>query len=215
MIARPARLASVAAGMAACLAGWAAEAAVPGEYRYRIEHPRYGRIGTYVNRISPEGETTTVETRVRIAVKLAFVTVFRLEADRRETWRDGRLVAFSGTTDNNGKTTQLEGRAEGDRFVLNGPRGSATAPAAVWPANPWSPDVLRAPAIMSTAAGRVSEPKVSGGEEEPVEAAGRVLRAKHYRIVTNQPSDVWFDAEGRLVKFTTVEDDDIITLTLE
>ena len=194
-----------------------ASAAAPpaGVYTYRVHHPQYGEIGTYTNRILAREDGVRVDTEIRIAVKLAFVTVYRLEADRTEEWRNGRLVAYSATTEKNGKASRVDARAQGDKVVVKGPNGTATGPAELWPANPWSPDVVSAPVIMGTASGRLYEPQVSGGEQQPVTVRGQTVAAKHYRIVTSEPNDVWFDGEGRLVKFTSVEDDQVITLTLE
>lgn len=187
----------------------------PGTYTYRIDHPDYGRIGTYSNRITREGDLTTVETQVRIAIKLAFVTVYRLEADRRETWRDGRLVAYSGVMEKNGKTTRIEGRAEGERFVIDGPKGRIVGPAGVWPANPWSPAIIDAEAIMATATGRLYEPRIRNDGEDSIEVDGRRLPARHYAIVTREPHEIWFDSAGRLLRFTTVENGDVVTLSLQ
>ncbi len=185
-----------------------------GEYTYRIHHPEYGEIGTYTNRITQNGDTVNVDTTVRIAVKLAFVTVYRLEADRSEQWRDGRLVAFSSVTEKNGKISRVAGRAEGDRFVIEGPRGRTAAPAGVWPDNPWSPAIAQADAIMGTVSGKLYEPRITNSRQETVPVQGQPIPTQHYEIVTGEPNDLWYDASGRLVKFTTVEDGDVITLTL-
>ena len=198
--------------------GWhsvAAAPASPAVYIYRVQHPRYGDIGTYINNIVPRPDGVLVQTRVRVAVKLAYVTLYRLEADRQEEWRNGRLVAFSSTTEKNGKTTTVQGRAEGDRFVVEGPRGRATAPAEVWPANPWSPEILRAPKVIGTSTGRLLDVQVSGGGEDTISIRGQEIPAAHYRVFTDESNDLWFDRSGRLVKFTATEDKDLITLTLQ
>ena len=96
-----ARLAALAAAlMIAASVGAPAHGATPptGTYNYRIQHPQYGDVGTYTNRIIARDDGIRVETSVRISVKLAFVTVYRLDADRTEEWRDGRLVAYDSTT---------------------------------------------------------------------------------------------------------------------
>lgn len=193
-----------------------AAATPPGVYTYKIHHPTYGDVGTYVNEIVQRPDGAEVKTKVRIAVKLVgAVTLYRLESDRREEWRGGRLASFASTTDRNGKATRVEGRAEGDAFVIEGPRGTERTAPDVWPANPWSPDVLRASVIMTTASGRLYEPKISTGDPQTVSVRGQEVPAKHYRIMIGEPNELWFDGDGRLVKFTTVEDDQVITLTLQ
>lgn len=202
-----------------CAATSAAPAAVlappSGTYAYRIHHPDHGEIGTYTNRITRRGDTVNVDTEIRIAVAIAFVTVYRLEADRHEQWRDGRLIAYSSVTAKNGKTTRVEGRAEADAFLVEGPKGRFVGPAGVWPANPWSPGIVAAEAIMGAGTGRIYEARVSDRGEETVEVNGRRIPARRYGIVTNEPHELWFDALGRLVKFTSIEDGNVITLTLQ
>ena len=193
-----------------------ASANAPSVYNYRIEHPQYGDIGTYTNTIARGGDgTITVDTRVRIAVKIATVTMFRLEADRREDWQNGRLVAYQSTTDKNGKMIKVEGRAEGDKFVIRGPKGTEAAPSGVWPSNPWSPAIINAPMIMGSASGKLYEQKVKVTDQQQVELGDKRVATRHFHVVTDEPNDLWFDQSGRLVKFATVEDDQPITLTLQ
>ena len=128
---------------------------------------------------------------------------------------DGRLVAYSGVMEKNGKTTRIEGRAEGDRFVIDGPRGRIVGPAGVWPANPWSPAITDADAIMATATGRLYEPRVSDEGESLVEVDGRRVPARHYAIIMKEPHEIWFDDAGRLLRFTTIENGDMVTLSLQ
>lgn len=184
-------------------------------YRYRAEHPTYGNIGTYTNDIQTRDGGVRVHTTVRIEVKVAFVTVYQLEADRHEQWRDGRLVDFSGTLKKNGEVTHVKGRAEGDSFVIDGPKGDITAPPGVWPANPWSTKILDATAVMSTATGRIAEPTITGRDAQTIVIDGKSVPTTHYRVLSIEPNDLWFDDSGRLVQFTTVEKDEVITLTLE
>lgn len=210
-------LAGLAALILAVGSGLPAAAALTpaGTYAYRVDHPDHGEIGTYTNSIVRNGDAVSVDTKIRIAVKIAFVTVYRLEADRHEEWRDGRLVAYSSVTRRNGETAKIEGRAEGDKFVIQGPRGTVTAPADVWPANPWSSRIVEAGAVIGAMSGKLYPARVTEANQATITVEGRPLPVQHYAVVMNDPHELWYDAAGRLVKFTTEDDGEVITFTLK
>jgi hypothetical protein len=109
---------------------------------YRVQHPRYGNIGTYSNAVEKAGNVTIVTTEAHILVSVLGVVLYRQDIARQERWNADRLVAFHGVTTVNGKSIELTGSADGDRFVLMSPDGPIVAPASVRIANPWSAEVL-------------------------------------------------------------------------
>src|SRR5258708_17897032 len=116
---------------------------------YRVQHSRYGNIGTYSNAVEKAGNVTTVTTEAHIVVSVLGVVLYRQDIARQERWNADRLVAFHGVTTVNGKSYELTGNADGDRFVLMSPDGPIVAPASVKLANPWSADVLRGNSILT------------------------------------------------------------------
>src|SRR5437762_332941 len=98
-------------------------------YEYKVKHPQFGDVGTYTNTIDQSGDQTTVRTKINVQVKFLGMTAYRQEAERNESWRGGRLAAFQGTTVINGNRTEIRGQAQGDTFVVEGPKGTFVAPA--------------------------------------------------------------------------------------
>lgn len=67
---------------------------------YTIKHPVYGEIGTYSNLIEPAADGgLTVTSRLDVTVTIIGITAHREHSLRHERWQDGRLVAFSSTTE--------------------------------------------------------------------------------------------------------------------
>src|SRR6266567_5593475 len=112
--------------------------ASPERLVYRVQHSRYGNIGTYSNAIEKSGSATTVTTEAHILVSILGVVLYRQDIARQERWSADRLVSFHGVTTVNGKSIELTGSADGDRFVMMSPNGPIVAPASVRIANPWS-----------------------------------------------------------------------------
>jgi len=184
---------------------------------YRVQHSRYGTIGTYTNAIDTNGSATTVKTEAHIKVGLLGVTFYRQDVDRQERWDAGRLVGFHGVTTVNGHAYELNGAADGDRFVMNSPEGPIVAPASVKLANPWSPEVLRGDTLLTPDRARVENVQIKGGEETSVAIDGRQTRAKRYeidRLDGTKRYEVWIDGRGTPVMFTTYNPNGSITFTL-
>ena len=59
-------------------------------------------IGTHSIDFVREGGRLHVDTKVEVAVKMAFVTVYRMLKTSRETWEGDRVVAYDATIDDNG-----------------------------------------------------------------------------------------------------------------
>ena len=208
------RLTALVAMLVLAVAGQTEAAPPLGTYTYTVKHPDHGDIGTYTNTIRRNGDTIVVDTNVRIQVKLAFVTVFRLEADRREEWRGGRLVSYSSLTRKNGDEIRVSGRAEGDKFVIDGPNGRVTAPGDIVPTNPSSLDITKADTVMTTESGTVVAARLAGRNEATLSIGGQQVPTRHFEVVADSTYDLWFDPEGRVVQFATREDGKTISFVL-
>jgi hypothetical protein len=182
---------------------------------YTIKHPVFGEIGTYSNLIEPTATGgTTVTSRLDVTVKLLGMTAHREHSVRRERWQDGRLIAFSSTTEKNGERYELRGEARGDGFVIQTPRGIQVGPANVLPSNPWSIDMLRSGPLLSTRDGALLTARVSDGPVETITRGGRQERLRRFDIVSDKHDYVWVDAENVPVAFRTVEGGDPVDFVL-
>jgi hypothetical protein len=184
---------------------------------YAVHHSRYGNIGTYSNAVDRTGDATTVRTEAHIKVSILGVVLYRQDAAREERWSGDRLVAFHGVTTVNGRPYELNGAADGDRFVLMSPDGPTVAPASVRIANPWSINVLRGDTLLTPDRGRIENVQMKGGEDTTVTINGRAMSAKRYeidRLNGQKRYEVWLDDRGTPVMFTTFNPNGSITFTL-
>ena len=94
-------------------------------YEYRVVHPVYGDIGTYTNIVENAGDTTDVESKLDVEVKILGVVMYSEAAKRNEHWQNGRLLAFHGVTDLNEQKIEVQGEARGNSFVITSPTGIA------------------------------------------------------------------------------------------
>jgi hypothetical protein len=202
-----------ALGCAVTLTGARAETQV---LSYNIEHPTYGTIGTYTNTVTQSGDLATVRTELQAAVKLIGIPLFHQEATREEQWQKQRLVAYRSTTDDNGTTITVNGRAEGAGFVIRSSSyGTMTAPPQVHPSNPWALFVLQSDTVMSTKNGHFNRVVVTDTGEVTATFDGRAMRVHQWFIDGDKHQIVWADARGVVVAFQTEEGGTAINFVLK
>jgi hypothetical protein len=182
---------------------------------YEVDHPWLGKIGTYVNDIVRQGPRTTVTSSMRVVASILGFVVHRQYADRVELWQDGRIVYFDGVTTVNGNAFPVHGEAQGNRFVVTSPDGTVTAPADVYPNNPWSCAFIRGTAIFAVNTGTVEPAQVTGGEPASLTIDGKSLQTRHYRIESARThANVWLNQQCVPVRMDVVISGTNISLIL-
>ena len=193
-------IASLLASIVLFNACWAASD-VTRQLRYRARHSVFGDIGTYTNTIQPVGDTTTIRTDVHLNVSALGVVLHREDAERIERWRGGTLREFHGTTTVNGVATKVDGKADGNVFVIVSPLGSVTAPLAIRPSNPWSSDILHSTTMMLTDTGKVEQVQISGGDAALINIDGSDIWTQKYLIDGSLQYKIWIDRDNIPVAF--------------
>ena len=98
---------SVIVGAAPALAGQQV-------YIYSVVHPFYGEIGTLTDTVDRSPEVMRIDARLRIAVELLGIVVYREESDTTEIMRGNRLVSLQSVTEKDGQHLEVHGEAQGD-----------------------------------------------------------------------------------------------------
>jgi len=205
--------ACAALGCAAALTGARAATQV---LSYNVEHPTYGTIGTYTNTVQQSGKAVSVHTDLHVTVKIMGIPLYHEDATREEQWQGQRLIAFRGTTDDNGKKITVTGKADGTRFVIRSSSdGTVIAPPQVHPSNPWAPFLLQTDTIMSTKTGHVSRVAVKDTGEVSATLDGRPMRVHQWFVDGEKHEVVWLDARGMVVGFQTQEEGTPIKFVLK
>jgi hypothetical protein len=179
-----------------------------------VVHPVYGDIGTYTNIVEKAGDTTDVESKLSVRVKILGVVMYREEAERREHWQSDRLFSFHGVTDTNEEKLEVRGEARGNSFVITSPTGTVVGPANVHPSNPWSANILNTDTMMASKTGKLFKVRVIGGRVEGARAGGNASQIRRYEIDSDTRQYVWLDDQGVPVAFRTVDGKNIIDFLL-
>ncbi len=182
---------------------------------FGIHHEEHGDVGEHRVSFSREGEDLVVSVDNLITVEIFFITAFRFQAERREVWRDGRMIAYESRTHDDGTDILVSARLEGEKLVIDGPEGRIEAPAGTFPTHPWNPAFLGQSLVMDTKTGRLLNIETVEAGRETIEAGGRLIRARKHRITGDTRREIWFDDAGNLLQLRLYADGKAVTFTLE
>jgi hypothetical protein len=189
--------------------------ASPQVYVYAVLHPTYGRIGTLTDTVDRTSDKTQIDSRLRVAVKLIGVPIFRQQSDVTEIMRGDRLVSLHSVTDKAGKHLEVHGKAEGGRFVVDATAGSFTGPATTAPSDPWALQRTGPHTLVYISTGRIVDAQISGGQHETFSLNGGQVSLRHFVVNGVNRQEVWLDSEGIPVMFRSFEDGTAIDFVLE
>ena len=210
-----ARLAlAVVAAILLSSAATRAQPAPSGTMLYGIHHEKHDDIGTHEVTFSRSGDDLMVEVKNRIKVKVLFITVYRFEANRREVWRGGKLVSYRSRSDDDGTEIVVRAEADGDKLVIEGQNGREEAPLGTFPTHPWNAKIVEQSKIMDTKTGELKTVSVTAAGEETIEAGGRKVKARKYRMTGDMERELWFGPDGTWLQMRFDKDGDTITFTL-
>lgn len=181
---------------------------------YAVHHSTHGKIGTYTNIIRDTGAEATVRNEFRVQVKVLLVVAHKEVGSSKETWKNGRLVSFESKTQENGEKTGVQGRAAGEKFVIETADGSREAPADVFPNNPWTKDILKASVLLGTKSGILYNVSASEGVKKDLELAGKTVTTDYFLVDGDAKYELWFDERGVPLKFSEIGDKSVITFKL-
>lgn len=192
-------------------------AAFQQRYTYRVQDPIYGAIGTYSNTVEKSRDATTITTEAHIKVSILGITLYTQDVSRIERQVGDRLVYFHGITTENGKPIEVNGRAEGERFIITSPSDTITAPGTIRSANPWSAGMSGGDMVLMPDTGLVMKVHTSGGEKTSITIDGASTRVRRYQIDTvdgRERYEVWMDDQATPVLFSIQDRQSTVTFTL-
>jgi Family of unknown function (DUF6134) len=184
-------------------------------YVYSVVHPTFGDIGTLTDTIDRDPEVTRIDSRLRLAVKLLGIAVYRQESDTTEILHGNLLVSLESVTEKDGQHSEVHGGIRGDQFVVKATTGSFAGPANIAPSDPWVLKRTGEQTVVFTDTGRIITMYISGGDYEAVSVNGISVSARHFTVMGDKRQEVWLDAREVPVMFRTVENGTPIDFVLQ
>ncbi len=165
-------------------------------------------VGSHVIDFHRNGDQLEVDIKTRIAVKLAFITVFRFEHDGHEVWQDNKLVSMETKTNDDGDEHTLVAKADGNgELDIVGDGQERRAKDSVIPASLWNSTFLESKELLNSLVGTDLNIDVAYKGEEQVKVNGAEVPAKHYSMTGDFERELWYDKDWVLVKIAFKAED--------
>jgi hypothetical protein len=186
--------------LAALVLAPAAQAGVEGNTLNFAVTRNGDRIGTTTVRLQRDGRHLVAEIGTQIHVKIAGITVYRFEQRETERWLDGKLVWLNAVTNDNGTINRVSAARNGDKLSVNADGKVSQIDAAIVPASLWNAQLVQKTMALNSRDGSIMPISVIDYGKERLVLQGRPTTAHHYSIKTNQPHEVWYGEDYRLLK---------------
>ncbi|MEN8874542.1 MAG: DUF6134 family protein [Pacificibacter sp.] len=180
-------------GCAVALAAPVNALSIPSSGKLSFDVVRKGKdIGDHSYSFAGTGNSFTVKVVTDIMVKIPLIrtTVYNFQHESVETWRSGKLQQVNSKTNDNGEPHQLQSSGNG-----------------ALPASLWNNDVLSSQELINTIDGKMMKVRIADLGKENIETKRDVVAAHHYRTSGDLVRDLWYDAEGNLVRVAFKADD--------
>ena len=157
-------------------------------------------VGRHVVAFTREGDSTNVKITTHVAVKLAFITVYRFDHSGVKSWKGNHLLALKSETYDDGTSHRLSVTADGDHLSVAADGTQSDAPATILPASLWQAGTVNQSSLLNTLDGTVMRVSVRDEGEDLLNAGGKNLSAHHYKMSGGLERELWFDKSNTLVR---------------
>jgi hypothetical protein len=191
----------------ACSAARAADTETR-EFSVSVDGKRAGGAMMVIARA--DDGTTTVASDTEVRVTVLGLNAYKYSYRGKETWKDGKLVKFESTCNDDGKRYVVTAAAEADGVRVTVNNQERMVKSNVWLTTYWAkPDnkvINQTIPLVDADNGRDLEAKVTFVGQEQLKIAGQAQNVMHYKLTGKVNVDLWYDAADRLVRQEWVED---------
>jgi len=161
---------------------------------------------TFQNR--PDG-SVALTAQADISVRILLMR-YKYSYRGAEVWKDGRLVSFESTTNDDGKRFHVTGTGGKDGVAFQFDGKEVFVRGDVWlttygqlPSEARRCDNL---VLVDADTGKRLNAQLEKAGATDVSAGGRTIRAAHYKLGGSVKAELWYDDSGRLVRQESVEE---------
>ena len=154
--------------------------------------------------------TTTVASDTEVRVTVLGLNAYKYSYRGKETWKDGKLVKFESTCNDDGKRYVVTAAAEAEGVRVKVNNQERMVKSNVWLTTYWAkPDnkvINQTIPLVDADNGRDLEAKVTFVGQEQMNIAGQAQNVMHYKLTGKCNIELWYDSADRLARQEFVED---------
>jgi hypothetical protein len=150
------------------------------------------------------GNQRQLKSEASFEYRLMFVKLFGYEHRNTEIWTGNCLAEIAARTETKGKTFQVNGSLEGDRFLLDGTSGEIELPACNMSFAYWNHAFLQQDQLINSQNGEVLDIEVSEPQLVELEIRGVLQPAWFYQLVAKDMKiDLWYSENNEWLALET------------
>jgi hypothetical protein len=174
-------------------------AAVGDSMRFRVFLDQEA-IGEHSFQVSPFEDGRQVLSRASFDVNLLLINVYRYRHESRERWRAGCLEQIRATTNDNGKTFQVDGEQGNSALAIRVNGGRKTLPQCTSTFAYWDRDFLKNQRLLNPQTGELVDVRVESAGAERHMLRGREVEAERFRLRADKLDiTLWYTPDGRWI----------------
>ncbi len=154
-------------------------------------------IGRHTLTFRQKAGTWQVAADSDVAIRLAFIPVFRFTYRSDETWTGDALTALTADTDDDGDRAEVSAQAIPQGFRVTGTGGDWVGPPASFPTSHWRRPALGPGIVINTLTGKRNDVVVIDRGEETVVTGAGPIKARRLSYTGDLEVDTWYEADGR------------------
>lgn len=174
----------------------------------RIEFDIYrnnSHIGSHIFSFKKTGDEIHVRSVIRFKIKKLGVVLYRYHAEGIEVYKDGKLIKFNSTTDQNKKKKYVNMILKNDEYIIDGSSYNGVAPKDFLIGTWWNHSIVEAKAQISAVSGRIIKQKVKFLGKEVIKFEDKSYNTLHYNFSSTDKklnkdkklnTDVWYDEKS-------------------
>ena len=171
----------------------------------RIEFDIYRNskhIGTHIFSFKKSGDEISVRSEIKFEIKKLGVVLYKYYAEGVEVYKDGKLIKFNSTTDQNKKNKYVNIIFENNEYTVDGSSYKGKADSDFLIGTWWNHSIVGARAQISAVSGRIIKQKVKFLGKEIIKFGEKNYSALHYNFSSTDKkldkkkklnTDVWYD----------------------
>ena len=159
-------------------------------------------IGEHVFSFKKNNDELTVISAISFEIKKLGIVIYKYKADGIEVFKDGKLVKFNSTTNQNKKIKYVNMKLENNEYIIDGSSYKGKVPLEYMLGTWWNHSLVKAPAQISAISGRIINQKVTFLGKERVVFGNKTFDTLHFNFSSTDKNlkegkrlntDVWYD----------------------
>ena len=171
----------------------------------RIEFDIYRNnthIGKHIFFFEKSNDTLAVKSEINFQIKKLGIVLYKYNVKGTEVYKDGELIKFNSTTDQNGKKKYVNLKLENGEYLIDGSSYKGKAPVSYLLGTWWNHSIVEAEAQISAVSGRIIHQKVTFLGNEQIKIGNKNYDTLHFNFSSTDKkldkdkklnTDVWYD----------------------